>query len=88
MPRNYQVDDFLQSKQDPMDIVIDKKVSLLYDLCVLVSTRHDKHDDPREEAVKAWLKEYATERQLDNAVHDVVIGKTKINTVLSTKGLM
>ena len=82
--KHYQGDDFLYDKlPDPMDVAIDKKVSLLYDLCVLCKSK--TNPDAREEALREILSQYTTERALTVALHDVVLGKTPINTFLAQK---
>jgi hypothetical protein len=90
MSRNhfYQVNDFIDPKDEPISIVIDKKISILYDFEVLISSRVFLRDDPRESAVREWLNQYQTERQLDVAVRDLITGAVPLNTFLKRKGLM
>lgn len=84
----YQANDFLAPKHEPLHIVIDKKINILYDFKVLISSRVFLRDDPRESAVREWLNQYQTERQLDVAVRDLITGAVPLNTFLKRKGLM
>ena len=82
--RHYQADEFiLDATPDPIDVAIDKKVSLLYDLCVLV--RKCKERDARETALREVLSHYNSERALTSALHDVVLGNKTIDTFLEQK---
>lgn len=88
MTHYYQANDFIDPKNEPISVVIDKKVNILYDFKVLKGTRALLRDDPRESAVREWLSQYQTERQLDVAVRDLVTEKVSLNTLLKRKGLM
>ena len=79
--REYLVDEFLgNSDTHSLTEQIDKKVSLLYDLCELHRRKNAR--DEREAAIRELLSSYTTERQMDNAIHDVVAGKCTINNLL------
>ena len=81
--KHYQVDEFiLDTTADTMEVAIDKKVSLLYDLCVL------SRRDSREAALRKVLSQYTSEHTLTTALHDVVVGKTDLDTFLAKKGVM
>ena len=84
----YLVDEFVgqTSKQYTLEEQVDKKISLLYDLCILHKRRHT-YDD-REEAVRKLLMSYGNELQMDNAVHNVIIGDETLNSVLKRKGYL
>lgn len=85
--KHYQADEFiLDTTADTMEDAIDKKVSLLYDLCVLTKTHKDV--DSRETALREVLSHYASEHSITSALHDVVVGKTTLNTFLAQKGVM
>lgn len=87
----YQTEDFLyEALPDPIDIAIDKKVNLLYDLCILRKTKKDRKmlADEREAALREVLSEYTNEKQLDNALHNVVLGNKSLDTFLAQKGVM
>ena len=69
--------------------IIDEKVQLLYDFCIL--THHGKSGkgkDKREKSVRAMLAECGTERKMTVALHDVLMGRETINQVLQRKELM
>ena len=82
--KHYQGDDFLpDSLPDPMDVAVDKKVSLLYQLCILCKSKKDP--DAREVAVRKVLSQCTSERALTITLHDVVAGNKSINTFLAQK---
>ena len=82
--KNYQADEFIiNAAPDPIEVCIDKKVSLLYDLCILKQTKVFR--DSREEAVRKVLSQYTTEDALNNALHDIVRGDKPLNTFLAQK---
>ena len=85
---SYQVDEFLGmgGGLSTMSVLVDKKVSLLYDFCLL-RTKKGRPDE-REDAVRKWLSTYCTETQLDRALHSILTGDASLNTTLTKKGLM
>lgn len=87
MAREYLVDEFICDDCGyTLDEQVDKKVSLLYDLCVL--HRNGKNKDAREQAVRGLLASCKSEKQIDNAVHDVVMGNYTLNELLKRKGYL
>jgi hypothetical protein len=87
MSHNYQCNEFIfDSNPNPVDVAVDKKVSLLYELCVLVMNK--EHHDPREDALRKVLSNYTSERSLTTALHDVVVGNKPLDTFLAQRGLM
>lgn len=83
----YLVEEFLDGTVEcTLEDQVDKKVSLLYDLCVLYKRRNCA--DNREEAVRQLLSSYETERQIDNAVHDIIVGNYTLNDLLKRKGYL
>lgn len=83
----YLVDEFIGgTDESTFEEQVDKKVSLLYDMCILLKRR--KGADDREEAVRQLLSSYQTERQMDNAVHDIIVGKDTLNAMLKRKGIL
>jgi hypothetical protein len=87
MSKAYLVDEFIgTTEQFTFEDQVDKKVSLLYDLCKL-QMRGRKSDD-REDAVKHLLASYQSEVLMDNAIHDVVVGKYTLNDLLKRKGYL
>lgn len=82
----YLVDEFIDGACEcTFEDQVDKKVSLLYDLCIL-SRRTNKAE--YEQAVRQLLSSYQTERQMDNAVHDIIVGKCTLEDVLKRKGYL
>ena len=87
MAKSYLVDEFIDDTCEcPLEEQIDKKVSLLYDMCILFKRRKDTRE--RERAVRKMLASYETERQMDNAVHDVIVGNYTLNDLLKRKGYL
>ena len=83
----YLIDEFIDGTCEcTFEEQVDKKVSLLYDMCILIKRRKDT--DSREQAVRELLSSYSSERQMDNAVHDIVVGKCTINEMLKRKGYL
>lgn len=80
--RQYHAEDFLSNKVDSVNIAIEKKISLLYDRCIL-----RKHD-PRIPKIRAALTKCSSEYEVTTALHDVVLGNKSIDTFLRQKGLM
>ena len=67
--------------------VVDKKISLLYDFCILKHKRYGKPDD-REDAVRRFLSQYKSEYSMTKAIHPVVFGECKLNEFLRKKGVI
>ena len=88
MKTEYNADEFIstESTECPKDEIIDKKVSLLYDLCVLIGGK--KRKDEREKAVRELLASYGNEQQIDNAIHPIIVGNCTLNQTLKRKGYM
>ena len=87
MAKTYLVDEFIGNAEPcTFEDQVDKKVSLLYDLCVLYRYRgsHDK----REESVRNLFTSYRSEVQMDNAVHDILVGNYTLNDLLKRKGYL
>lgn len=83
-PKNYQADEFLyDTKPDPIEVTVDKKVSLLYDCCILYKST--KGRDAREAALREILSQYTSERALTTALHDVVVGNKPIDIFIAQK---
>lgn len=78
---HYTIDEFLNNNEDTnIKAVVDKKVNLLYDFCIL---RHSGTSrDGREAAVRAYLQRYRTEAQVTRVLHDVVVGNKTIDQLL------
>jgi hypothetical protein len=72
---------------------IDEKVSMLYEFCILIHPKvkgkgKEEVPDDREPAVRTVLGNCKNEIQMEQVLHDVVIGNTTIDTMLKRKGLM
>ena len=88
--KHYDIDDFINPKPECAEVAAEKKISLLYDLCILHS-RRDKngkrlHKDPRESALREVLSHYCSETEVNNALHDIVYGNKTLNQFLAQKG--
>lgn len=87
MAREYLTEEFLSENIEcPLEEQIDKKVSLLYDLCKL--HKSGKTPDAREHALRQYLATCQTEMQIDNAVRNVVLGNCTLNDILKRKGYL
>ena len=83
--KEYLVDEFIDGTCEcTLEEQVDKKVSLLYDMCILLKRR--KGTDDREEAVRKLLSSYQNEDQINNAVRNVVVGDITLNQLLKRKG--
>lgn len=79
--KHYTIDEFLTNEADTdINSVIDKKVSLLYDFCLL--THHRGLSDSREDAIRAYLKRYCTEQQITSVVSDLTHGNKTVDQLL------
>ena len=85
----YNVDEFIGLNSEPTtyEDEVEKKVSLLYDFCILHKRKYKKPDE-REAAVRELLRSYNSEVLMDNAVHDILVGKSKLDDALARKGLI
>jgi hypothetical protein len=82
----YCAEDFMGVQEPaPFEVEVEKKISLLYDLCVLHTKNHQRDDD-REGAVRRLLLSYGTPLHMDNGVHDVIVGNCTLNEMLKRKG--
>ena len=87
MRKEYGVDEFIGVDTNETTIAdeVDKKVSMLYDFCVLKGKRGSK--DEREKAVRELLGSYTSVTEIDNAVRDVIISGHSIDEMLKRKGI-
>lgn len=84
---HYAVNDFFNTEcDDTMSVIIDKKVSLLYDFCILTSSH--KHSDPREYYVRKMLADCDTEYHMSILLRDVLTDKITLDDLLHRKGVM
>lgn len=87
--RHDKIDDYVDPITEPAEVVVDKKISLLYDLCILRTRKKDKciEKDARESALREVLSHYCSETEINNAIHDVIFGNKSINQFLAQKGV-
>lgn len=82
--KSYRIDEFISSgikSTDTLEEVVDKKISLLYDFCVLIREKYTKKDK-REELVRAMLTKCGTEQRMTSALHDVLADRMSIDELL------
>lgn len=85
MAREYLVEEFIGDNCEcTLEEQIDKKVSFLYDMCMLC--KHKGHADKREQAVRELLASYQSETQIDNVAHDLILGNYTLEDLLKRKG--
>ena len=65
---------------------VDKKVSFLYDACMLCKRKHNTQPDEREEAVRQMLSQYNSGILMDNAIRGILVGDYTLNDLLKRKG--
>ena len=69
-----------------MTEIINEKVELLYDFCIL---RHGRgKEDSREDAVRKLLTKCGTEIRMETVLHDVLVGRISLTELLQKKGLI
>jgi uncharacterized protein YqgQ len=86
MPTEYDVDEFLGTNEPTTyETEVEKKISLLYDFCVLHKRKYQKPDE-REVAVRELFRSYGSAVVMDNAVHDILVGKDELDRLLIRKG--
>lgn len=83
MAKEYRVEEFIceDITPDTYEDEVAKKVSLLYDFCILRKHRY-RQPDEREKAVRALFLSYGDKSKLSNAVLDLIMGRTSINDAL------
>jgi hypothetical protein len=87
MKNEYLVDEFIDDGYEcTLAEQVDKKVSLLYDLCALC--RRGRYADKRENAIRELLASYPSRTLMDNAMHDIVVGKCTVDQMLKRKGYL
>ncbi len=70
-----------------MTEIINEKVQLLYDFCILRHRRGGK-EDSREDKVRKLLANCGNEHRMQIVLHDVLVDKIKLTDLLEKKGLM
>lgn len=86
MAKEYRVEEFIGEDitPDTYEDEVAKKVSLLYDFCILLHkrNRNKKMSDERERAVRALFLSYGSKTRLNNEVQDIITGKTSLEKAL------
>ena len=88
--KHYDIDDFINPTTECAEVCAEKKISLLYDLHILIARRKsDKRlgKDPRESALREVLSHYCSETEINNALHDIVYGNKTLDQFLTQKGV-
>ena len=74
---------------------VETKIAMLYEFCVLtpqvIKVRKKSRTelpDEREPAVRKILEQCTNEIQMEQVLHDIVVGRKSLNTMLKQKGLM
>ena len=88
----YRIDEFLGLEEEFIPVTladeVDKKVSLLYDLCILQRRKRNSDADAREEAIRQMLLNCPSLISIDNAVHGVIVGKYTLDQLLKSRGYL
>lgn len=90
MRTEYVANDFIEPKEIKPAVACERKISLLYELCIL-HTHFNKFGkrmskDSREALLREVLLGYNSELEIDNAVHDIVCGNKSLNDFLDQHG--
>jgi hypothetical protein len=82
----YNIDEFIgNGEPTTFEDEVEKKVSLLYDFHILLTNGRRQRLDKREEAVRNLLKSYGSSVIMDNKVHDLLVGRSRLDDVLKQK---
>lgn len=82
--KTYRIDEFISpgiKTTDTLEDVVDKKISLLYDFCILKRDKYTKKDQ-REELVRTMLTECGTEQRITALLHDVLADRISLDELL------
>lgn len=80
--RHYAADDFIDGVTDTKKDLVEKKISLLQDFCIL------RKNDDREPLVKTVLEECSSEYEMSRILHDVLVDNITLDAMLTRKGVM
>ena len=85
----YNIDEFIGEEETPTtyENEVDKKISLLYDFCILHKRKYQRPDE-REDAVREFLRSYGSPILLDNAVRNILVGNCELDETLKRKGYL
>jgi hypothetical protein len=85
--KHYCIDDFIRNTSDTFATTIDKKISLLYDFCIL---RRSKRlgCDTREHILRTILSQYSNEYAISNAIRPILMGDITLNDFIKSKEII
>lgn len=77
----YLVEEFL-GKSEPTTLKkeVDKKIHILYELCILVRDKRER--DQRERALRKILLGCNSKTHMNNIVHDLIMGRSTLASLL------
>ena len=92
--KSYQADEFILDRDNlythygctSTDDIVDCKISLLYDFCIL-KTRSRQAMDSREPKVREILQECGSEHRMTALLHDVLIGNKTIDQLIEQRSM-
>lgn len=80
--KHYQIEEFIgKPKLTTLAEEVEKKISLLYDFCILVKQKKKTYD-ARETALRKILLNCPSITVMSNIVHDLLVGKCSLNSLL------
>ncbi len=84
--KHYNIEEFL-SNTKPITLAdeVEKKISLLYDFCILAKSKASAHDK-REEFIRKMLLSKGTITAMSNTVRDLLTGTITLNDLLRRNG--
>ena len=84
--KHYTPEEFLfDTKPTTLKDEVEKKISLLYDFCILVKSKASTHDK-REDFLRQMLLNKGTITSMGNTVRDLLTGKISLNQLLRRNG--
>ena len=89
MAKYYDVEEFISSNNkstDTLEDIVDKKIALLYDICILRRTKYSKHDS-REQSVREYLTKCGTESRITSVLHDILMYNKTLDELLQEGGI-
>ena len=88
----YRIDEFLGLEETfaPLTLAdeVDKKINLLYDLCILRRRKSKGGVDDLEEATRKLLLSCTSLISIDNTVHGIIVGKYTLDQLLKSRGYL
>lgn len=83
--KHYDIEEFISSNSkstDTLEDIIDKKIALLYDFCILRRRKYEKRDS-REQLLRDVLSKYETESRITSVLHDVLMYHITLDELLN-----